>query len=135
MEEIRIKLSALWVARMLTGLQGDVLRFMEPGMLAQLAAGGMEGMSLTNELLLVAGALMLLPIFMVFLTLTLPYRACRWANIILATGMSAHGFGIGPGYGEILAKLATGQDPGFDLTRFRFSRFSDGSALNIGPEL
>ena len=56
-------------------------------------------------------------------------------GLILATGMSAHGFGIGPGYGEILAKLATGQDPGFDLTRFRFSRFSDGSALNIGPEL
>jgi hypothetical protein len=83
MEDIRIKLSALWVARMLTGLQGDVIRFMEPGMLDQLAAGGAEGMAVTNELLLVAGALMLVPIFLVFLTLTLPYRACRWANIIV----------------------------------------------------
>jgi hypothetical protein len=81
MEDVRIKLSALWVARMLTGLQGDVLRFMEPGIMEQLAAGGAEGMAVTGELLLVAGAFMLIPIFMVFLSLTLPHRACRWANI------------------------------------------------------
>ncbi len=56
-------------------------------------------------------------------------------GLIVATGMSGHGFGIGPGYGEILAKLATGAQPGFDLSRFRFSRFSDGSTLEIGPEL
>ncbi len=84
MEDVRIKLSALWVARMLTGLQGDVLRFMEPGMMEDLAAGGVEGMAVTEGLLLVAGAVMLIPIFMVFLSLTLPYRACRWANIIAA---------------------------------------------------
>ena len=35
MEDVRIKLSALWAGRMLTGLQGDVLRFMEPGMMQQ----------------------------------------------------------------------------------------------------
>ena len=84
MEDVRIKISALWVARMLTGLQGDVLRFMEPGMMEQLAAGGVEGMAVTDALLLVAGGLMLIPIFMVFLSLTLPYKACRWANIICA---------------------------------------------------
>lgn len=84
MEDVRIKLSALWVARMLTGLQGDVLRFMEPGMLEDIAAGGVDGMAITDALLLVAGALMLIPIFMVFLSLTLPYKACRWANIIAA---------------------------------------------------
>ena len=56
-------------------------------------------------------------------------------GLILATGMSAHGFGIGPGYGEILMKMATGQHVEFDLGRFRFNRFTDGSSLNIGPEL
>ena len=83
-EDVRIKLSALWVARMLSGLEGDVLRFMEPGMMEQLAAGDVEGMAVTEGLLLVAGAVMLIPIFLVFLTLTLPYGACRWANIIAA---------------------------------------------------
>ncbi len=92
MEDVRIKLSALWVARMLTGLQGDVLRFMEPGIMEQLAAGGAEGMRVTSDLLLVAGALMLIPIFMVFLSLTLPHRACRWANIICA--ISFFGFDL-----------------------------------------
>lgn len=56
-------------------------------------------------------------------------------GLILATGMSGHGFGIGPGYGEILARMATGREPDFDLSRFRFSRFSDGSRLEIGPGL
>lgn len=84
MEDVRIKLSALWAGRMLTGLQGDVLRFMEPGMMQQLGAGGAEGMQVTDQLLLVAGAVMLVPIFLVFLSLTLPYRVCRWANIVCA---------------------------------------------------
>ena len=47
----------------------------------------------------------------------------------LATGMSGHGFGIGPGFGRVLADLVTGGRVGHDLTRFRFSRFSDGSKL------
>ena len=62
-------------------------------------------------------------------------RAPTLDGLILATGMSGHGFGIGPGYGEILSRLATGQDPGFDMSRFRFGRFSDGSPLQIGPGL
>ena len=56
-------------------------------------------------------------------------------GLTLATGMSAHGFGIGPGYGEILSKMILGQPVGFDMKRFRFDRFTDGSTLDIGPEL
>lgn len=62
-------------------------------------------------------------------------RVPRIGGLILATGMSAHGFGIGPGYGEILMKMATGQPVEFDMSRFRFGRFADGSRLEIGPEL
>ena len=83
MQDVRLKLSALWVARMLAGLQGDVLRFMQPGMMGQLVAGEVEGMQITDELLLVSAIVMVIPIVMVFLSLTLPYRANRWANIIL----------------------------------------------------
>jgi hypothetical protein len=39
MEDVKIKLSVLWVARMLTGLQGDVIRYMEPGMLEDIING------------------------------------------------------------------------------------------------
>ena len=84
MEDVQIKLSALWVARMLTGLQGDTLRFMQPGMMEQIAAGEVGGMRMSNELLLAASLFMVIPIAMVVLALLLPYRINRWANIIAA---------------------------------------------------
>ena len=54
-------------------------------------------------------------------------------GLYFATGLSGHGFGIGPGVGRIMADLLRGHDPGHDLTRFRSSRFSDGSAIVPGP--
>ena len=54
-------------------------------------------------------------------------------GLFIGTGMSGHGFGIGPAVGWILADLATGRSPGFDLSRFRFERFTDGSRVVPGP--
>ncbi len=68
---------------MLTGIQGDVIRFMEPGMLEDII-NGTAAVPLTNELLAAMGALMLLPIVMVFLSLELKYKPNRWLNIIIA---------------------------------------------------
>jgi glycine/D-amino acid oxidase-like deaminating enzyme len=56
-------------------------------------------------------------------------------GLLVATGMSGHGFGIGPGMGRILADLIVGNAPGHDLSRFRLSRFSDGSPIRPGPAL
>ena len=56
-------------------------------------------------------------------------------NFYLATGFSGHGFGIGPGAGYVMAKMVQGIDIEFDLNRFRFSRFSDGSPIIPGPAL
>lgn len=56
-------------------------------------------------------------------------------NMYIATGFSGHGFGIGPGAGYVMAKMIQGQDIEFDLKRFRFSRFSDGSPIRVGPAL
>lgn len=54
-------------------------------------------------------------------------------GFIIATGFSGHGFGIGPAAGKIVADLVQGKKPDHDLHRFRFSRFSDGSAVALGP--
>ena len=54
-------------------------------------------------------------------------------GMYVATGFSGHGFGIGPAAGKIMASLIVGEDVIFDLSRFRFSRFSDGSKLRAGP--
>lgn len=56
-------------------------------------------------------------------------------GLLVGTGFSGHGFGIGPGMGRVLADLAMGRDPGHDMRRFRLSRFSDGSEIRLGPSL
>jgi len=54
-------------------------------------------------------------------------------GLFIGTGMSGHGFGIGPGVGRVLADLVLGRPTGFDLSRFRFERFADGSPIVPGP--
>lgn len=44
-------------------------------------------------------------------------------GVIVASPCSGHGFKFAPAIGEILADLATGATPGFDLSPFRLSRF------------
>ncbi len=56
-------------------------------------------------------------------------------GLMLATGMSGHGFGIGPGFGRVIARRLLGLMDEHDLNRFRFSRFTDGSVLQPGPSL
>jgi glycine/D-amino acid oxidase-like deaminating enzyme len=48
-------------------------------------------------------------------------------GLIVATGFSGHGFGIGPGAGRLIADLVVGGRPVVEPHEFRFSRFSDGS--------
>ena len=62
-------------------------------------------------------------------------RVSSLPGLTLGTGMSGHGFGIGPGVGRVLSALVTGDDPGHDLTRFRFDRFADGTPMRLGPAL
>ena len=47
----------------------------------------------------------------------------------IGTGFSGHGFGIGPGAGQLLADLVTGHTPVVDPHDFRLSRFADGSKI------
>ena len=80
MEDVRIILSGLWVALMLTYLLGDVLRIFA----GDFTAGEIGGKQVTQVMWLGIAILMLIPIVMVFLSLTLKYPVNRWANIIVA---------------------------------------------------
>lgn len=52
-------------------------------------------------------------------------------GLVIATGFSGHGFGIGPAAGRLAADLVTGARPLVDPTPFRFSRFTDGSRIYV----
>ena len=62
-------------------------------------------------------------------------RVPSMSGLLIATGMSGHGFGIGPAIGRIVADMIQGNATGHDLHRFRFSRFTDGSPIQPGPSL
>lgn len=94
MEGIRIKFSGLWVSLMLTYLLGDVLRIFS----GDFVAGEMGGLGATPGLYLAAAVVMLIPIVMLVLSLVLPYKSNRWANIILAVFLFLFNLVGLPGY-------------------------------------
>ncbi|KXK17160.1 MAG: hypothetical protein UZ15_CFX003002535 [Chloroflexi bacterium OLB15] len=79
-EDVRIYLAGLWVAVMLTYLLGDVLRIYA----GDVTPGEINGMRVTQGMMLGIAVLMLIPIIMVFLSLALPYPIIRWLSIIVA---------------------------------------------------
>ena len=80
MDEVQIKLSALWVALMLIYLLGDVLRIMS----GDVTPGEINGEQVTQGMWLGMAIIMLIPIVMVILSLILNYPVNRWVNIIVA---------------------------------------------------
>ncbi len=80
MADVRIILSGLWVALMLTYFLGDVLRIFA----GDFTAGEIGGMQPSQAMWLGIAVLMLIPIVMVVLSLTLKYPAIRWASIVAA---------------------------------------------------
>jgi glycine/D-amino acid oxidase-like deaminating enzyme len=48
-------------------------------------------------------------------------------GFFIATGLTGHGFGIGPAAGRLMAELVLGETPVVDPAPFRYSRFTDGS--------
>jgi hypothetical protein len=80
MDDVQIKLSAIWVALMLTYLLGDVLRIFS----GDFNAGTIGDMQVTQGMYLGMAALFVIPIAMVVLSLTLNHPVNRWANIIVA---------------------------------------------------
>jgi len=107
MEDVKIILSGLWIATMLVFLWGDVL---------SLIAGDAEKMfsdqvQMTQAMWIGIAVLMLIPIVMVVVSLTLPHRLNRWANIIAAIfwiGFNLLSLGGYPTYEKILLVVTMG---------------------------
>ena len=79
--DIRVKISTLWIVVMLNMLSADIIGFMNPGDLQNILTGNV-GINITQELLLIFSIMMEIPIAMVFLSRILESRLNRWANII-----------------------------------------------------
>lgn len=80
---VKMKLSALWVALMLIYVYADILSNFKPGAIEKMMDGFMGPFPVTQGALFSASILMTIPAVMVFLSLTLKPKVNRWANIIL----------------------------------------------------
>lgn len=80
--DVRIILAVLWVAGMLSSLNGDTYRLNDPAVLkSSLANTG--SIVVTPELLFIMSLMFVGSIFMSVLTLTLKPSMSRWANRII----------------------------------------------------
>ena len=80
---VKMKLSALWVALMLLYIYADHLSLFRTGQIEEMISGRMGPFPVTQGSLLLASILMMIPAVMVFLSLTLKPKVNRWVNIIL----------------------------------------------------
>jgi hypothetical protein len=82
-EDMKAKLSTLWIFLMFNMVFADIFSFMYPGFLKQIVAGSVvDGTQITPEFLLIAAIVTEISIAMVFLSRLLKYGVNRWVNII-----------------------------------------------------
>ena len=56
-------------------------------------------------------------------------------GLLVASGFSGHGFGIGPGAGKLIADMVRGVADRNEVRAFRLQRFFDGSPIRPGPAI
>lgn len=80
---VKYKLSALWASVMFLYIYADYFGLFLPGHIEDLISGEIEGMEISQELLLVFMILMAIPSLMIFLSLELKAKFNRQLNVIV----------------------------------------------------
>ena len=80
---VKIKLSALWIALMFFYTYADILGFYAPGNIEELISGEIAGIKMTQDVLLGSALLMGIPSIMIVLSLALTAKVNRLVNIIV----------------------------------------------------
>ena len=82
---VRAKLAAAWTSLMFLYAYVDILNFYKPGIIEDILDGKVFEFDLSQTFSTTALALMAIPILMVVLSMTLPARVSRIANLIVAS--------------------------------------------------
>jgi hypothetical protein len=81
---VQAKLAAAWTSFMFLYVYVDILGFFKPGTIHDILVGVVWEFDVSQVFVTVALTLMAVPILMVFLSMTLPARANRLMNLIVA---------------------------------------------------
>lgn len=107
---VKIKLSALWATLMFIYIYVDIFGFYKPGIIEGILEGKVWEFEISQAWALGALILMMIPILMVFLSLSLPAKANRWTNIIVSILYVV--VGVGTTVGESWAFYIVGHAAG-----------------------
>lgn len=80
----KLKLAMLWASLMFLYIYVDYFHLYMPGMIKDIQAGRVFKFDITQGFLLAALTSMTIPALMIFLSVALPAKVNRWANIIIA---------------------------------------------------
>jgi hypothetical protein len=82
---VRVKLAAAWTSFMFLYVYVDILNFFTPGVVQEILDGKVFEFDLSQTFSTTALTLVSIPIFMVVLSTTLPARAARITNLVVAS--------------------------------------------------
>ena len=81
---LKLKLATLWAGVMFLYIYVDYFALYMPGKIEDILAGKVFVFDITQGFLLAALASVSIPALMIFLSVALPAKVSRWANIIIA---------------------------------------------------
>ena len=81
---VQAKLAAAWTSFMFLYVYVDIFKFFMPGTIDDILVGIVWEFDVSQVFVIIALSLMAVPILMVFLSITLPARANRLMNLIVA---------------------------------------------------
>ncbi len=81
---VTLRLSALWASLMMLYIYVDYFALYMPGKIEGILKGSVFVFDITQGFLLAALVSVTIPALMIFLSVALPARVCRWTNIITA---------------------------------------------------
>lgn len=79
--DMKLKLLALWIFVFLNMIFRDLHEFGRPGFLQEMITGVVNGVQITDSLLLIGGIMIEIPLLMLPLTQLLKFKANRFANM------------------------------------------------------
>ncbi len=82
---VNLKLAALWASFMFLYIYVDYFALYMPGKIADILKQRVFIFNITQEFLLAALVSITIPALMIFLSVALPAKVNRWANMIIAT--------------------------------------------------
>ena len=82
---VRAKLAAAWTSFMFLYIYVDYLHLYKPGALTDILAGVVFTFDISQTFVVIALTSVAIPMFMILLSMTLPARANRRANLVVAT--------------------------------------------------